>query len=128
MANIEPTLEYLVKLVFDDNYNYFDALKAIDYKSIDITTILTKLMDYENSIVYQLVKEAFDKKNVPYVETELKAHCTVIHKYAISLFMQNSFDSVNDVATVIYNSNLIASNHSLDGFNLMLNHYIQNNK
>lgn len=120
---VETALEYLVTLAFDRRYDYFGALRSINFENMKLTDILARLTDYENSIVYEKIKEAFDANNLPYDDTKLKMSCTNLHRFAVALFSQYSFDIVNDVATIAYNSSLIASNHSLDGFSLMLDHY-----
>ncbi len=128
ITNLEPTLDYIFDLAFDDEQNYIAALKNIKIDDIDLSTIANRLMDYNNSIVYEKIKAAFDDANLNYDDAKLKSNCTILHKFAITLFMQNGFDFISDVATTIYNAKLIASNHVLEGFNLMLEHYLNNNQ
>lgn len=123
MDNMFPTVKYIFTLVYDDNNDYLSAFKDINISELGVSKILG-LLQKDSGALYQIVKELFDNKKLPYDEKELKGHCDIIQKVIYTYVEKYSLGILDIAASFIYNMNTILSHHYPEGFEVMLNHYI----
>ncbi|MBP5466871.1 MAG: InlB B-repeat-containing protein [Clostridia bacterium] len=122
MQNLYPVLEYLIGLMFDDNYDYVWALQNFDMSKVNFMFIM-ELLDKDSGKLYEEVTFLFDSAGFPYDATALKSACDTIQWFAYT-YMSNDLSAFITVgATGYYHRRMIIVNHDMEGVDFLLNEY-----